>query len=65
MALREGSSPTNSDIMYHQCTSHLQVASSTTKWHAKEKGREEEVPGDAAPGLQRRSEKEWEMGLRA
>lgn len=25
MALREGSSPTNSDIMYHQCTSHLQT----------------------------------------
>ena len=25
MALREGSSPTNSDIMYHRCTSHLQA----------------------------------------
>lgn len=25
MALREGSSPPNSDIMYHQCTSHLQT----------------------------------------
>jgi len=44
---------------------YFTLANSTTKWHAKEKGREEEVPGDAAPGLQRRSGKEWEMGLRA